>query len=95
MTNSSAGKMFRCTKCKSVDNYGLVFNPNYQGKGEFSTTVNKHDELVFNIDGYEFIPDLGFMNGHAVCKYCGEIKCWEYYFPRFYKENKKGKKSNS
>lgn len=77
--------MFKCKKCNSIDNFGLVFNPNYKGKGEFTTNVNEHDELVFNIDGYEFIPDLGFMNNHAVCKYCGEIKCWEYYFPRFHK----------
>ena len=76
-------KMFRCKNCKSIDNYGLVFNPNYKGKGEFTKSVNQHDELVFNVDGYEFIPDLGFMNAHAVCKFCGEIKQWEYYFPKF------------
>ncbi len=88
MAKKSAGNMFRCIKCNSVDNFGIIFNPNYKGKGEFTTSVNEHDEIVFNVDGYEFIPDLGFMNNHAVCKYCGEIKCWQYYFPRFYKAQK-------
>lgn len=88
MEDKVAGKMFRCAKCGSVDDIGLMLNPNYPGKGDFSKTLNEHDELLFNIDGYEFIPDLGFMNSHAVCRFCGEIKCWEYYFPRFYKGSK-------
>lgn len=75
--------MFKCKKCDSIDNYGLVFNPNYKGAGVFKQSLNEHDEIVFNIDDYEFIPDLGFMNSHAVCRFCGEIKCWEYYFPKF------------
>ena len=41
--------MFKCKKCNSIDNFGLVFNPNYSGKGEFFQTVNEHDEIVFNI----------------------------------------------
>lgn len=82
--------MFKCKNCKSVDNYGLVFNPNYKGAGVFTKALNEHDEIIFNVDGYEFIPDLGFMNAHAVCQFCGEIKCWEYYFPKF-----KGKEEKS
>ena len=74
--------MFRCIKCKSVDNFGLMFSPEYKGKRNYSQTLNEKDEIVINVDDYEFIPDLGFMNGHAVCKYCGEIKIWEYYFPK-------------
>ena len=68
MDEKAAGKMFRCKKCGTVDDFGLMLNPGYKGKGEFSKTINEHDELLFNIDGYEFIPDLGFMNAHAVCK---------------------------
>ena len=78
--------MFRCKNCKSVDNFGLLLSPGYKGKGEYSEKFNEHGEIVVNIDGYEFIPDLAFMNSHAVCKYCGEIKTWEYYFPRFHDE---------
>lgn len=79
-----SGKMFKCKNCGSTDSFGLMFNPNYKGKGEFTQKLNDQEEIVFNIDGYEFIPDLGFMNSHAVCKFCGEIKQWEYYFPRFH-----------
>lgn len=79
--------MFRCTNCKSIDNFGLMLSPNYKGKGEYSEKLNDHDEIIINIDGYEFIPDLAFMNAHSVCKYCGEIKIWEYYFPKFHKED--------
>lgn len=75
--------MFKCKKCNSIDNFGLMLSPSYKGKGEYSQKHNKHDEIVIDIDGYEFVPDLGFMNSHAVCKYCGEIKIWEYYFPKF------------
>ena len=72
--------MFRCIKCKSIDNFGLMFSPDYKGKRNYSQTINEKEEIVINVDGYEFIPDLNFMNSHAVCKYCGEIKIWEYYF---------------
>ena len=34
------------------------------------------------VDGYTFTPDLHFMNGHAVCNYCGSINCWEYSFDK-------------
>ncbi|HBH17537.1 MAG TPA: hypothetical protein DDX14_01070 [Cyanobacteria bacterium UBA9579] len=78
--------MFRCTKCKSVDNFGLMMSPAYKGQGQYSEKFNEHGEIIINVDGYEFIPDLAFMNSHSVCKYCGEIKTWEYYFPRFHDE---------
>lgn len=75
--------MFKCKNCNSVNLFGLILSPNYKGKGDYSEKFNENDEIVINIDGYEFIPDIAFMNGHAVCKYCGEIKIWEYYFPKF------------
>lgn len=78
--------MFRCKNCNSVDNFGLMLSPNYKGKGVYSERKNDHGELVINIDGYEFIPDISFMNAHSVCKFCGQIKTWEYYFPQFHKE---------
>jgi len=80
--------MFRCKNCKSKDNFGLMLSPFYKGKGEYSERFNEHGEVIINIDGYEFIPDLAFMNAHAVCKYCGEIKIWEYYFPKPHQERK-------
>lgn len=76
--------MLRCKKCKSIDNFSLMLNPDYKGKGEYSEKLNQYGEILINIDGYEFIPDLAFMNAHAVCKYCGEIKNWEYYFPQYH-----------
>ncbi|MFH0702489.1 MAG: hypothetical protein V2B14_02985 [bacterium] len=78
--------MFRCKNCKSLDSFGLMLSPNYKGERKYSEKFNEHDEIIINIDGYEFIPDLGFMNAHAVCKYCGEIKTWEYYFPKFHEK---------
>lgn len=74
--------MFKCKNCDSIDNFGLMLSPGYKGKGVYSEKRNEHDEIIVNIDGYEFIPDLAFMNSHSVCKYCGEIKKWEYYFPK-------------
>ncbi len=78
--------MFRCKKCGSIDNFGLILSPDYQGAGNISESRNEDDEIIINVDNYEFIPDLGFMNHHAVCKYCGEIKIWEYYFSKFHKK---------
>ena len=57
-----------------------MFNPDYKGKREISRRLNEKNEIVITVDGYEFIPDLEFMNGHAVCRYCGEINIWEYHF---------------
>ena len=76
--------MFRCRKCKKVDQIGLMISPAYQGKGEYSQRFNDKGEIIITVDGYEFIPDLAFMNSHAVCKYCGEIKFWEYYITEDY-----------
>jgi len=72
--------MFKCTNCNSTDNFGLMLSPNYKGKGDFSLTFNEHGEIKIKLDAFEFVPDLAFMNSHAVCKYCGEIKKWEYNF---------------
>lgn len=77
--------MFRCTSCKKTDKFELMFSPDYTGDKNFIVKINSRDELILTVDGYEFVPDLDFMNNHAVCKYCGNINCWEYYFPKFHK----------
>lgn len=78
--------MFKCKNCESIDNFGLMLSPDYKGKGIITEKLNEHDEIILNVDGYEFIPDLAFMNSHAVCKYCGEIKIWDYYFSKFHRD---------
>ena len=78
--------MFRCTSCKQVDNFSLMLSENYDGPGVFRQDVNEHGEIIINIDGFEFIPDLSFMNSHAVCKFCGAIHCFEYYFDNIKKD---------
>ena len=35
-------------------------------------------DIEITVDGYKFIPDLQFMNDHAVCRYCGQIYMWDY-----------------
>jgi hypothetical protein len=68
-----------------------MLNADYAGPGVFSQKVNEHGEIVINIDGFEFIPDLAFMNSHAVCKFCGEISCFEYFFEHVEAEKEKEK----
>ena len=70
--------MFKCRSCKSIDKYELIFNPQYEGKREFTQEIDKNGELIFHVDGYSFKPDLAFMNSHAVCRYCGNIYMWDY-----------------
>ncbi|MDD3149481.1 MAG: hypothetical protein PHV68_01485 [Candidatus Gastranaerophilales bacterium] len=78
--------MFKCKNCKSVDKFELMLSPDYQGKGNFSQKINDRDEIIMNVDGYEFVPDLDFMNNHAVCRYCGSIGKWECFYPKFHKK---------
>ena len=70
--------MFICKNCKSVDKFELMFSPEYQGPRRYEQTSNKKNELQISVDGYTFIPDLQFMNEHAVCRYCGQIYMWDY-----------------
>ncbi len=70
--------MFRCKHCKNVDKFELMFSENYDGNRNFQQKYNKRHQIEINIDGYSFVPDLEFMNEHAVCKYCGQIYTWEY-----------------
>ncbi|MEI7473229.1 MAG: hypothetical protein WCK67_00485 [bacterium] len=72
--------MFRCKNCNSSDKFTLMLSPNYKGKGEIKQSINNNDQIVLNVDGYTFVPDIDFMNGHACCEYCGTIKMWEIYF---------------
>lgn len=78
--------MFKCSSCLQVDNFSLMLSPDYSGPGVFKQTLNEHGEIIITIDNFEFIPDLAFMNSHAVCKYCGSIHCFEYYFENVVKE---------
>ena len=55
-----------------------MFAPDYQGSKTFKMDYNSRGELEIVVDGYRFVPDLSFMNGHAVCKYCGSIYKWDY-----------------
>ena len=55
-----------------------MFSPSYNGSKEFEVTYTKSNDIKINVDGYTFIPDLAFMNNHAVCRYCGNINCWDY-----------------
>ena len=70
--------MFKCKKCKSEDKFELMFSPDYQGAKSFQVTYTANNDIKISFDGYTFIPDLSFMNQHAVCKYCGNIHCWDY-----------------
>lgn len=70
--------MFICKNCKSKDKFELMFSPDYKGSRIFEQSYNKKNELQISVDGYTFIPDLRFMNEHAVCRYCGQIYMWDY-----------------
>lgn len=71
--------MFICDNCKSVDKFELMISPDYQGDGKFIKDKNTKGEIIITVDTYTFIPDLAFMNAHAVCRYCGEINIWRYH----------------
>ncbi len=70
--------MFKCRKCDCVDKFELMFSPNYQGSKTFNVSGTTNGDIQITVDGYTFIPDLNFMNNHAVCSYCGQIHCWDY-----------------
>ena len=70
--------MFKCKKCNSIDKFELMFSPSYTGAKNFDITYTKDNDIKINVDGFSFIPDLSFMNSHAVCRYCGNINCWDY-----------------
>ncbi len=70
--------MFKCKKCNSIDKFELMFSPDYKGARSFVQKHKKNGDIEINVDGYTFIPDLSFMNSHAVCRYCGNIYMWDY-----------------
>lgn len=70
--------MFRCKKCNSIDKFEVMFNPDYKGPKNYEVKCTKNNDIQISVDGYTFIPDLNFMNKHAVCRYCGNINCWDY-----------------
>ena len=55
-----------------------MFSPDYRGDRNFKQEYNKNGDIEITVDGYKFIPDLQFMNDHAVCRYCGQIYMWDY-----------------
>jgi hypothetical protein len=70
--------MFKCKECHSTE-FQLVVHPDYEGTVEIS--CNEFNEVLVKAGSREFIADLMFMNQFAVCKHCGAIKAWEYFFP--------------
>ncbi len=70
--------MFVCKNCKSIDKFELMFSPEYRGEKHLEINYNDKNEIIITADGYTFVPDLRFMNEHAVCKYCGQIYMWDY-----------------
>ncbi len=70
--------MFVCKNCKSIDKFEFMFAPDYKGDRKFSWKHNKDGDIIITVDGYTFVPDLNFMNRHAVCRYCGQIYMWDY-----------------
>ncbi|MBQ3311259.1 hypothetical protein IJG72_04205 [bacterium] len=69
--------MYRCSNCKSIDKFELMFSDDYKGNRNFMQKYNNRKEIEITIDDYTFIPTLDFMNEYAVCKYCGQIYIWE------------------
>lgn len=55
-----------------------MFAPGYKGAKNYKQEYNKNKDIVITVDGYTFVPDLNFMNHHAVCRYCGQIYMWDY-----------------
>lgn len=70
--------MFKCKNCKQIDKFELMFSPDYKGDKNFEQNYNRNKEIEITVDGYTFVPDLSFMNDHAVCRYCGQIYIWDY-----------------
>jgi hypothetical protein len=70
--------MFKCKDCDSTD-FQLVVRPDYNGP-VVEITSNEHNEVVVRANNQEFIADLMFMNQFAVCRNCGAIKSWDYFF---------------
>ena len=70
--------MFKCKNCKSVDKFELMFSPEYDGDRNFEQDYKENGDIEITVDGYSFVPDLKFMNDHAVCRYCGQIYMWDY-----------------
>ena len=70
--------MFVCTKCGKNDCFEFMINPKYKGLKEISCSTDKKGNIVISTDGHSFIPDLTFMNNHAVCSFCGSVYCWDY-----------------
>ena len=70
--------MFICKNCKSKDKFELMFSPDYKGERNYVQNYRENGDIEITVDGYVFVPDLQFMNEHAVCKYCGQIYMWDY-----------------
>ena len=69
--------MFKCRNCKSVDKFELMFSKDYDKEKTYTQAYNEKNQIEITVGDYTFIPDLNFMNEHAVCRYCGQIYIWE------------------
>ena len=75
--SSGLGKDFAI----SLSNMGydlVLVARNEKNLKEVKKLCNTKGEIEISVDGYTFIPDLQFMNQHAVCRYCGQIYMWDY-----------------
>lgn len=70
--------MFKCKECDSSE-FQLVVQPECEAL--VNIQCNEFGEVIVAVNGQEFIADLMFMNQFAVCRDCGGIKNWEYFFP--------------
>ena len=87
--------MFKCLECGKIDLFSLLLSKDYSGPGIFEQSYNEHNEIIIDIDGYKFVPDLGFMNSHAVCKFCGCINNFEYFFQHLQEEENNNNSTES
>ena len=69
--------MFKCKNCNHIDKFELMFSKDYDKEKTYSIIYNDNNQIEITVGDYTFIPDLTFMNEHAVCKYCGQIYTWE------------------
>jgi len=69
--------MFKCRNCNNIDKFELMFSKEYNEEKTYTQIYNDDNQIEITVGNYTFIPDLDFMNNHAVCKYCGQIYIWE------------------
>ena len=53
--------MYRCSNCKNIDKFELMFDENYLGNRKFLQKYNNRQQIEITIDGNTFTPTLDFM----------------------------------